>query len=78
MQHHRKRRAQVDKILAEMKERLKDQIILMCGNRNARVGNQKITKIVRQGSIDYAKIPELKTINLDSYRKADIVSWRIS
>lgn len=67
-----------EKKAAEMKDRLKDQIILMCGNRNARIGSQKVTKIVRQGSVDYAKIPELKTINLDSYRKADIVSWRIS
>jgi hypothetical protein len=29
----------------------------------------------RKGSVDYAKIPELKSINLELYRKQDTQAW---
>jgi len=37
----------------------------------------KIIKSNRKGNVDYAKIPELKEIDLEQYRKPSIETWRI-
>ncbi len=36
----------------------------------ARIGNLTITKSVRKGNVDYAVIPELKSVDVEKYRKA--------
>ena len=38
----------------------------------------RIQKIVRKGNVDYDKIPELKGVNKEKYRKEPIESWRIN
>lgn len=35
------------------------------------VGEARMRWVKRKGAVDYAKVPELKGLNLDSYRKAD-------
>ena len=35
----------------------------------------KLTKQTRAGSIDYASIPELKNVDLESYRKKPTTFW---
>jgi len=60
------------------KEELRDAILKLAGNRNATFGNLKVTKFIEQGRIDYAKIPELRNVNLDLYRKKPIEKFRIS
>ena len=64
-------------LLEAKKEELKKDLIsgqhLRC-----QIGTVKIQKIIRSGSIDYSKIEELKTIDLDQYRKPKISTWRIS
>jgi hypothetical protein len=35
------------------------------------------TRYYKAGSVDYPSIPELKTINLDAYRKAGRWEWRV-
>jgi putative phage-type endonuclease len=35
-----------------------------------KINNLRIQKITRKGNVDYAKIPELKAIDLEKYRKA--------
>lgn len=35
-------------------------------------------KEIRKGSIEYAKIEVLKNINLDLYRKPEVVSWKLT
>jgi hypothetical protein len=36
------------------------------------------TKYIKKGNVDYAKIPELKGVNLDAYRKASKENWRVA
>lgn len=38
----------------------------------------KLTKYYQKGSVDYSKIPELKTVDLNRYRKAGADRWRLS
>ena len=40
--------------------------------------NFKAVKVTRKGAVNYAKIPELKSVDLEKYRKKDIVSTRIT
>ena len=43
-----------------------------------RVGELSASKIVRAGSIDYKSIPELRSVDLEEYRKPPISYWRFS
>lgn len=70
--------AREEKKAAENKEKIKDLILERSGYRNIKIGDNKISKVIRAGNIDYSKVPCLKGINLDCYRKADVISWRIS
>lgn len=44
---------------------------------NSIVGPLKLIKASRRGTIDYAKVPELKTVDLEPYRKKTTVYWTI-
>lgn len=50
-------------------ESIRDQIIDKLPHTNVTHNGVKIFKAYRNGSIDYAKIPELKGINLEEFRK---------
>lgn len=55
---------------------LKD-ILLLVGN-NELVGQEyEVRKTTRLGSIDYKLVPELRSINLEPYRKEATVCWKI-
>jgi len=45
---------------------------LSCG------GGFKFFSVTRRGSIDYKSIPQLKKIDLEKYRKSDVVCWKLS
>lgn len=36
-----------------------------------------ITQVVRKGTIDYGKIPELKNVDIEKYRKKDSMYWKV-
>jgi len=38
----------------------------------------KVRKVIRKGSVDYSKVPELMHVNLDDYRASSSQSWRIT
>jgi putative phage-type endonuclease len=38
----------------------------------------RVSKYVRTGNIDYSKVPELKDIDLSTYRKPSTICWRLS
>lgn len=61
----------------EAKE-LKSNLISHCNNQNT-IGNSfKLTRSLRKGSIDYSSIESIKNINLETYRKNPILTWRLS
>lgn len=47
------------------------------GNKRLLCGGLKIAETTRVGSVDYAKIPELANVNLESYRKKPSVFWTV-
>lgn len=66
------------KKLEELHDQLKNNLILSAGHKNARIGDVKVTKVVRRGNVDYTQIEALKGLDLEPFRKKPITSWRIS
>ena len=56
---------ELDKIVDQEKEFL----ARIADGRNIIVNDTKITKIIRKGNIKYSDIPELKSVDLESYRR---------
>lgn len=63
--------------LEERKEQIRKRLIAISGQSNSMGAGIKLSKINRKGSIDYKLIPELKTVNLEKYRKGMIETYRI-
>ena len=54
------------------------QDILALGGNTELVGESyEVRKVTRLGSIDYKLVPELRSVNLEPYRKQAIVCWKI-
>lgn len=65
------------KTLEEEKERLRRIIIDLCENDSCSGSGIKVLKKVTKGRVEYEAIPELKTVELDKYRKNSSSSWAI-
>lgn len=54
------------------------QLLKEFDTKEIRAGVLKIQTVERQGNVDYAKIPELKDVNLEKYRKKSSTHTKIS
>ena len=68
----------IRKSYEEKEEQLKQQIKSICNDENYSAGGFTYSYIIRKGNVDYSRIPELKSINLDDYRKEDVKQWKLS
>jgi len=66
------------KSLEKEEDQLRKQLIFLSGESNTRGSGISLCKIERKGAVDYSRIPELKGIDLDKYRKESYKSWRIN
>lgn len=66
----------IDQATARRKEILQ-QIIEAAKEKDALVCGRKLTKVERKGAVDYGKIPELKAVDLEKYRKKSTTFWQI-
>lgn len=66
------------KQIEKEEEELRKQLIFLSGESNTRGAGINLCQIQRKGNVDYSKIPELKNVNLDNYRKSSTSSWRIT
>jgi hypothetical protein len=66
------------KVLEEQEERWRNQLIFLSGGSNSKGGGISLCQVSRKGAVDYAKVPELRGVNLEPYRKASSISWRIT
>jgi len=66
------------KKLLETKEKCRQKLIAMCKDHSCKGYGLKVTKIKERGRVNYGDIPELENIDLERYRKDDIIKWRIS
>jgi putative phage-type endonuclease len=72
---------EIDKILEELEEErtfLRAQFVLFSSGRNAKGCGIKLTKSMTKGAIEYSKIPEIQSVDVEKYRKPSYVKWRTS
>ena len=60
------------KALEEKQSAIKEELKSIAADRKVKISNFTMQTIERKGNVDYAKIPELKGVNLEPYRKAAI------
>jgi hypothetical protein len=56
---------------------LKDKLIALLHNKPKATPNYVFTYTIRKGSIDYKLVPELKGVDLEPYRKAEVTQWTL-
>lgn len=61
------------KELESKQKELKEAIAKSCTHARTKIGRISVTKSVRAGGIDYAAAEELKSLDLEKYRKPDVV-----
>jgi putative phage-type endonuclease len=66
------------KELQKQEEEIRNQLIFLSGKSNCKGNGISLCQVQRKGNVDYSKIPELKGIDLEKYRKDSINSWRIT
>lgn len=66
------------KDLEREEEELRKQLIFLSGESNTKGAGISLCQVNRKGNVDYTKIPELKGIDLDKYRKHGVSCWRIA
>lgn len=57
---------------------IRDRLIEISGDQSSTGGGVKLSRIPRQGTIDYKAIPELENVDLEKYRKPPIITWRLT
>lgn len=65
------------KYWGEVEAQLKSELIEYSGSQPFEGKTYKLDWIERLGSVQYKNIPELKTIDLDQYRGASSVMWKL-
>lgn len=63
--------------LTERQSALMENLKKASGGVETRFGNYKLSITVRSGSIEYSAIPELKSINLEQYRKPGVLVYKL-
>jgi predicted phage-related endonuclease len=59
-------------------ESIKSELIHLANQQSAQGAGIRLTKSLRRGHIDYARIPQIQGIDLEPFRKPSTESWRIS
>jgi putative phage-type endonuclease len=66
------------KELALEEEEIRKKLVSLSGECNVKGAGISLCQINRKGNVDYSKIPEIKNIDLDKYRKPTTSAWRIT
>jgi predicted phage-related endonuclease len=65
--------------LEKEEESIRKHLIDLSGSSaNVRGSGISLCQIKRKGNIDYSKIPELKAVDVEKYRKESTTNWRIT
>lgn len=65
------------KSLEEKKSEYRKKIIERCSDQSSICHGKKIIKTTIKGQVDYSKIPELRSVDMDKYRKETTRVWKI-
>jgi putative phage-type endonuclease len=66
------------KRLESQEDELRKKLIFLSGEQNTKGSGISLCQVQRKGNVDYAKVPQLKGIDLEPYRKPSTTSWRIT
>ena len=55
----------------------KKALLELCAGRNTKGDGLIIYSSTKKGNVDYSKVPQLKGVDLDQYRKASTVTWTV-
>ena len=66
------------KQMEEEEEKIRNHLIFLSGPNPSRGGGISLCSYQRKGNVDYVKVPELKNVDLEPYRKASTTAWRIT
>lgn len=66
------------KVLEKQEQEIREQLIFLSGQSNVKGSGISMCQIKRKGNVDYSKIPQLKGIDLEPFRKDSINTWRIN
>jgi len=72
-----KRLDRQEKEASKRKNEIKDYLVQIANSENAKGNGIILEKTERKGIIDYKKIPELKTIDLEKFRRPGISFWQV-
>jgi len=59
-------------------EKIKSDLKKLCNGTPHMTQSFAFMTDTRKGNVDYSKIPELNGVDLDDYRKKNVVSWKLS
>ena len=65
------------KVFEQREKDLRNQLIQLSEGKNSIGCGIRLTRFIRKGNVEYAKIPALQGVDLEQYRKPPIESWRI-
>lgn len=60
----------------EREKELLKELAVLCGGKNALIHGRKMTMVERKGNVDYGKVPQLKGVDLEKYRKKSSSFWK--
>lgn len=73
---YEKKKRELDKLKEDLEIR-RQALISMANGKSCQGGGIKVIKGTRLGSVDYTKVPELKGVNLEAYRKPSTETWTV-
>jgi putative phage-type endonuclease len=65
------------KELEKEEEEIRKQLIFLAGESNTKGGGISLCQVSRKGNVEYTRVPELKGVDVEKYRKEEIKTWRI-
>ena len=66
------------KSLEKEEEEVRQQLVFLSGESNTKGAGISLCQVERKGAVDYSRIPQLKGMDLELYRKPGSQCWRIS
>ena len=67
---------QIKELESRQKE-VKDRLLTIASGRPSKGYNVTVSRTIKKGAIDYAKVPELDGVDLDAYRKDSREEWGV-
>lgn len=65
------------KVTSESMDKWEAMLLKEADEKNTKGWGVRLTKCTRKGTVDYKAVPELKGVNLETYRKSPTTYWRI-